>query len=98
MSPLEVSAGIRASHVPHEIVEAVAWLGQANAIWPRNQCTGLLKCAQPLRRLRWRHTGAQFVHDDSSAGCKFTVRDLTGDGKPDMFTINKRGTFLLPQD
>jgi hypothetical protein len=47
-------------------------------------------------------TGARFephlVHDDSGAGCNFIVRDLTGDGKPDIFTTNKRGTFLHVQD
>jgi hypothetical protein len=37
------------------------------------------------------------VHDDSGAGCNFVARDLTGDGKVDIFTTNKRGTFLHVQ-
>jgi FG-GAP repeat len=46
-------------------------------------------------------TGARFVphviHRDSGAGCNFIARDLTGDGKVDIFTTNKRGTFLHVQ-
>jgi hypothetical protein len=46
--------------------------------------------------------GATFVqrqiHNNSGAGCNFVVRDLTGDGKPDVFTTNKRGTFLHVQN
>lgn len=42
--------------------------------------------------------GASFtqhvIHEDSGAGCNFVVRDLNGDGKADVFTSNKRGTFL----
>jgi hypothetical protein len=42
--------------------------------------------------------GATFVqrqiHNNSGAGCNFVARDLTGDGKVDIFTTNKRGTFL----
>jgi hypothetical protein len=42
--------------------------------------------------------GAEFtqhvIHTDSGAGCNFVVRDLNGDGKADVFTSNKRGTFL----
>ena len=45
--------------------------------------------------------GATFVqhviHSDSGAGCNFVARDLTGDGKVDIFTTNKRGTFLHVQ-
>jgi hypothetical protein len=45
--------------------------------------------------------GAQFVphliHEDSGAGCNFVARDLTGDGKLDIFTTNKHGTFLHVQ-
>jgi hypothetical protein len=45
--------------------------------------------------------GATFVqhviHNDSGAGCNFVARDLTGDGKVDVFTTNKRGTFLHVQ-
>jgi len=46
--------------------------------------------------------GAQFtehvIHTDSGAGCNFVVRDLNGDGKVDVFTTNKRGTFLHLQE
>jgi hypothetical protein len=42
--------------------------------------------------------GATFVphliHSDSGVGCNFVARDLTGDGKVDIFTTNKHGTFL----
>ena len=42
--------------------------------------------------------GAHFVqhvvHADSGAGCSFAARDVNGDGKVDIFTTNKRGTFL----
>jgi hypothetical protein len=42
--------------------------------------------------------GATFVphliHSDSGVGCNFVARDVTGDGKVDIFTTNKRGTFL----
>lgn len=45
--------------------------------------------------------GATFVphliDDDSGAGCNFVARDVTGDGKVDVFTTNKRGTFLHVQ-
>ncbi len=34
------------------------------------------------------------IHEDSGAGCNFVARDFTGDGKVDVFTTNKRGTFL----
>jgi hypothetical protein len=37
------------------------------------------------------------VHNDSGAGCNFVARDVTGDGKVDIFTTNKRGTFLHVQ-
>jgi hypothetical protein len=37
------------------------------------------------------------IHDDSGAGCNFVARDVTGDGKVDIFTTNKRGTFLHVQ-
>jgi hypothetical protein len=51
--------------------------------------------------LRRGPSGATFVphlvHDDSGAGCNFVARDLTGDGKVDIFTTNKRGTFLHVQ-
>ena len=38
------------------------------------------------------------VHADSGAGCNFIAQDLTGDGKVDIFTTNKRGTFLHVQN
>jgi hypothetical protein len=42
--------------------------------------------------------GATFVphliHSDSGVGCNFVARDLTGDGKVDIFTTNKHGSFL----
>ncbi len=34
------------------------------------------------------------VHDDSGVGCGFIVRDVNADGKVDIFSTNKRGTFL----
>ncbi|HWA73921.1 MAG TPA: VCBS repeat-containing protein [Polyangiaceae bacterium] len=37
------------------------------------------------------------IHSDSGAGCNFAIRDVTGDGKLDIFTTNKRGTFLHVQ-
>jgi hypothetical protein len=37
------------------------------------------------------------IHADSGAGCSFAVRDVTGEGKPDVFTTGKRGTFLHAQ-
>jgi hypothetical protein len=37
------------------------------------------------------------IDDDSGAGCNFVARDFTGDGKVDIFTTNKRGTFLHVQ-
>ncbi len=37
------------------------------------------------------------IHDDSGVGCNFTILDVTGDAKPDVFTTNKRGTFLHVQ-
>jgi len=45
--------------------------------------------------------GASFlrhdIHNDSGVGCNFVARDLNGDGKIDVFTTNKRGTFLHVQ-
>lgn len=37
------------------------------------------------------------VHTDSGTGCNFAVLDVTGEGKPDIFATNKRGTFLHAQ-
>lgn len=48
--------------------------------------------------LRRDASGARFVehviHEDSGAGCSLAARDVDGDGKLDIFTTNKRGTFL----
>ena len=45
--------------------------------------------------------GASFVqhviHSDSGVGCNFAARDVTGDGKVDIFTTNKHGTYLHVQ-
>ncbi|HEY7373630.1 MAG TPA: VCBS repeat-containing protein, partial [Polyangia bacterium] len=45
--------------------------------------------------------GATFVehvvHMASGVGCNFIARDVTGDGKVDIFTTNKHGTFLHVQ-
>jgi hypothetical protein len=42
--------------------------------------------------------GASFIphliNDASGVGCNFAARDVTGDGKVDIFTTNKKGTFL----
>jgi hypothetical protein len=38
------------------------------------------------------------IHSDSGAGCNFVAQDFTGDGKLDIFTTNKRGTFLHVQE
>jgi hypothetical protein len=49
-----------------------------------------------------REGGVQFVphliHSDSGVGCSFAVGDVTGDGRPDVFTANKHGIFLHVQD
>jgi hypothetical protein len=37
------------------------------------------------------------IHMDSGTGCNFSVLDVTGEGKPDVFATNKRGTFLHAQ-
>ena len=46
--------------------------------------------------------GATFVehvvHMGSGVGCNFVARDVTGDGKVDIFTTNKHGTFLHVQN
>ena len=34
------------------------------------------------------------IHDDSGVGCVFDIGDVNGDDKPDVFTSNKRGSFL----
>jgi hypothetical protein len=34
------------------------------------------------------------INSASGVGCNFTARDLNGDGKVDVFTSSKRGTFL----
>jgi len=46
--------------------------------------------------------GATFVqhviHMASGVGCNFVARDVTGDGKVDIFSTNKHGTFLHVQN
>jgi hypothetical protein len=37
------------------------------------------------------------IHTDSGVGCNFVAEDVTGDGKLDVFTTSKRGTFLHVQ-
>jgi hypothetical protein len=39
----------------------------------------------------------RLIHGDSGVGCVFTVRDVDGDQKPDVFVSNKKGTFLHRQ-
>jgi len=34
------------------------------------------------------------IHDASGVGCNFVAQDLNGDGKVDVFTTNKHGTFV----
>jgi hypothetical protein len=34
------------------------------------------------------------IYDDSGVGCVFAVRDLDGDHNPDIFTTNKKGSFV----
>lgn len=38
------------------------------------------------------------IHDDSGAGCVFAIQDVDDNGRADIFTTNKRGTFLHLQD
>jgi hypothetical protein len=37
------------------------------------------------------------IDDDSGIGTQFYVGDVNGDGRPDVVTSNKKGTFLLEQ-
>ncbi len=37
------------------------------------------------------------IHSDSGVGCSFSVTDVNGDGKSDIFTTSKRGTFAHVQ-
>lgn len=51
-----------------------------------------------LRRAAGGATFVQHVIDsDSGVGCNFVARDVTGDGKVDIFATNKHGTFLHVQ-
>jgi hypothetical protein len=51
-----------------------------------------------LRRDGGAHYCQHVIHSASGAGCNFVVRDVNGDGKPDVFTTNKHGTFLHVQN
>jgi hypothetical protein len=44
------------------------------------------------------HYCEHVIHNMSGAGCNFIARDVTGDGKVDIFTTNKHGTFLHVQN
>ena len=37
------------------------------------------------------------IHDASGVGCNFSIADVTGDGRADVFVSNKQGTFLHTQ-
>jgi hypothetical protein len=37
------------------------------------------------------------VHSDSGVGCNFAIADVNADGRPDLFTANKRGVYLHTQ-
>ncbi len=37
------------------------------------------------------------IHEDSGVGCNFTIADVDGNGRPDVFTSSKKGTFLHRQ-
>jgi hypothetical protein len=34
------------------------------------------------------------VHDDSGVGTQVTVADIDADGRPDVLTSNKKGTYI----
>jgi hypothetical protein len=37
---------------------------------------------------------AEIIHDDSGVGCQVTAADVNADGKHDIVTANKKGTFI----
>jgi hypothetical protein len=37
------------------------------------------------------------IDDDSGVGVELIVEDVTGDGRPDLVTANKKGVFLFEQ-
>ncbi len=39
----------------------------------------------------------RLIHDDSGVGCNFTITDVDGNGRPDVFATSKKGTFLHRQ-
>jgi hypothetical protein len=51
--------------------------------------------------LKRENGGARFephlIHDDSGVGCNFAVADVDGNGRPDVLTSSKKGTFLHRQ-
>ncbi|HEY5450474.1 MAG TPA: VCBS repeat-containing protein [Polyangia bacterium] len=51
-----------------------------------------------LRREGGAHYCQHVIHSASGAGCNFVARDVNGDGKVDVFTTNKHGTFLHLQN
>jgi len=51
-----------------------------------------------LRREGGAHYCQHVIHTGSGAGCNFIARDVNGDGKVDVFTTNKHGTFLHLQN
>ena len=57
------------------------------------RCRGSSSSAAPAARTFVQHV----IHSDSGVGCNFVARDVTGDGKVDIFTTNKHGTFLHVQ-
>lgn len=65
---------------------------------PGSDDPALLLWFELQRDARGAHFVEHIVHDDSGAGCSFAARDVNGDGKVDIFTTNKRGTFLHLQD
>ena len=68
---------------------------QAQAAEPAALLT--VQVGEPLVLRVAANASGRWIDDDSGAGCNFVARDVTGDGKVDIFTTNKRGTFLHVQ-